>query len=426
MRDPAIPAALARLLGSTDVRHEVIEALVRFGASAVDPARSSNSAVDDVEARRSAVVALGRLGDARATPALVALLLDEDQREVWVPVAGALARLGDRPGVRAAALEARRSRTPPCVRPRSARSTRSATRRWARASRDARRPESAGARVGGDESPATSAMPSAPSASFARCRDHGRNGSGGRARASSVLRRPARHRRAGRGARTTTRRARVRPPRRRSASMTRRRGATRCSRRPSTTPSRGFATSRPSASAGTATSRRSTRWPTAARSDRGRPRGRRRDRRHRGDRRRRGGARCWRRCAEQDDDRGEAAVRALGRVRVGSTPSDVLRDALRSGDPRAASGGRRGARGPAPRRRRSRRWRGRRRRTPIAQVARAALAGLRDVANRDAAVSGARRRGAGRDAARSGAARRRARRAGAARATGDPLADRAR
>jgi len=95
MRDSSIPAALARLLGSSDVRHEVIEALVRFGASAVT-LLVEQLGRDDVEATKSAVVALGRLGDTRATPGLIALLLDDDQRDVWVPVAGALARLGDR------------------------------------------------------------------------------------------------------------------------------------------------------------------------------------------------------------------------------------------------------------------------------------------------------------------------------------------
>ena len=94
VRDPAIPAALARVLGSVDVRHEVVEAFVRFGVSAgtllIDQLQ-----FEDLEAKRSAIVALGRMGDARATPGLVALLLDEEERAVWVPVCGALARLGD-------------------------------------------------------------------------------------------------------------------------------------------------------------------------------------------------------------------------------------------------------------------------------------------------------------------------------------------
>ena len=94
MNDPAIPGALAQLLGSVDARHEVIEALVRFGVSAVELLIDQLRA-DDVDAKRSAVVALGRMGDSRATPALTDVLLDEEQREVWVATAGALARLGD-------------------------------------------------------------------------------------------------------------------------------------------------------------------------------------------------------------------------------------------------------------------------------------------------------------------------------------------
>lgn len=93
LRDPAIPEALAQLLGSADARHDVIEALVRFGSSAVDQLIDQLRA-DDVDAVRSAVVALGRIGDRRAVPALLGLL-DDDHRELWIATAGALARLGD-------------------------------------------------------------------------------------------------------------------------------------------------------------------------------------------------------------------------------------------------------------------------------------------------------------------------------------------
>jgi HEAT repeat protein len=93
LRDPAIPAALARLLGSVDARHDVIEALVRFGSPAVDQL-IDQLRVDDLDAVRSAVVALGRIGDRRAVPALLDLL-DDEHRELWVAAAGALSRLGD-------------------------------------------------------------------------------------------------------------------------------------------------------------------------------------------------------------------------------------------------------------------------------------------------------------------------------------------
>ena len=93
LQDAGIPGALARLLGSADVRHDVIEAFVRVGPSAVtlliDQLRS-----EDRETQRSAIVALGRIGDRRAVPGLLALL-DERTRDLWVPAVSALARLGD-------------------------------------------------------------------------------------------------------------------------------------------------------------------------------------------------------------------------------------------------------------------------------------------------------------------------------------------
>jgi HEAT repeat protein len=95
IRRDAVPAPLARQLGSAGARHEVVEALVRFGGPAVTLLIGQLTS-EDVDVKRAAVVALGRMGDARATPALTALLLDEDERPLWASVAGALARIGDR------------------------------------------------------------------------------------------------------------------------------------------------------------------------------------------------------------------------------------------------------------------------------------------------------------------------------------------
>jgi HEAT repeat protein len=95
IRDPSIPPALARLLGSGEARHEVVEALVRCAGPAVDLLVQQLS-TDDLETKRDAVVALGRMGDTRATEPLVKLLDDDDERPLWVAVTGALARLGDR------------------------------------------------------------------------------------------------------------------------------------------------------------------------------------------------------------------------------------------------------------------------------------------------------------------------------------------
>ncbi len=93
LQDPGIPAALARLLGSADVRHDVIEAFVRVGPSAVTLLIEQLQSAD-ADTTRSAAVALGRIGDRRAVPGLLSLI-DERTRDLWVPVISALARLGD-------------------------------------------------------------------------------------------------------------------------------------------------------------------------------------------------------------------------------------------------------------------------------------------------------------------------------------------
>lgn len=87
-----VQRALTRLLGHESVRAQIVEALVRHGAGVValliDQLR-----VEDLETRQAAAVALGRIGDRRATAELVQSLNDP---ELAVPAAGALARIGDR------------------------------------------------------------------------------------------------------------------------------------------------------------------------------------------------------------------------------------------------------------------------------------------------------------------------------------------
>jgi HEAT repeat protein len=88
----AVERALTRLLGHADARGEVIEALVRHG-SRVTELLIEQLESEDLEIRKAAVVALGRIGDARAAPALVEVL-DEDA-ELVIPAADALAKIGD-------------------------------------------------------------------------------------------------------------------------------------------------------------------------------------------------------------------------------------------------------------------------------------------------------------------------------------------
>ncbi|MET0624544.1 MAG: HEAT repeat domain-containing protein [Pyrinomonadaceae bacterium] len=88
----AVERALTRLLGHADARAEVIEALVRHGSGVTD-LLVEQLASEDLEIRKSAVVALGRIGDARATPALVEVLGEDP--ELVIPAADALAKIGD-------------------------------------------------------------------------------------------------------------------------------------------------------------------------------------------------------------------------------------------------------------------------------------------------------------------------------------------
>lgn len=88
----AVERALTRLLGRADARGEVIEALVRHGTRVTDLLIEQLES-EDLDIRKSAVVALGRIGDARATPALVEVLGEDS--ELVITAADALAKIGD-------------------------------------------------------------------------------------------------------------------------------------------------------------------------------------------------------------------------------------------------------------------------------------------------------------------------------------------
>ena len=65
LRSPRGQARAGAAARQPGVQHELIEAIVRFGAPMVDLLIEQLGS-DDVETRRAAVVALGRIGDARA------------------------------------------------------------------------------------------------------------------------------------------------------------------------------------------------------------------------------------------------------------------------------------------------------------------------------------------------------------------------
>ena len=92
LRGEAVHRALARLLGQPDVRSEAIESIVRQDTGIVDVLVEQLDAAD-LDTQLAAIVALGRLGDRRATPAIASVL--GGPRDIAVAAASALARIGD-------------------------------------------------------------------------------------------------------------------------------------------------------------------------------------------------------------------------------------------------------------------------------------------------------------------------------------------
>jgi HEAT repeat protein len=65
LRGAAVEGALTHMLGTPAVQHELVEAIVRFGAPMVD-VLVEQLGRDDLDTRRAAVAALGHIGDTRA------------------------------------------------------------------------------------------------------------------------------------------------------------------------------------------------------------------------------------------------------------------------------------------------------------------------------------------------------------------------
>jgi HEAT repeat protein len=89
--DESIMEGLTRLLGSPSLRSEVVETLVRHGRR-VAPLLCRQLESEDLDIRRAAITALGRIGGRECVPMLVRALRNG---ELTVEIAGALARIGD-------------------------------------------------------------------------------------------------------------------------------------------------------------------------------------------------------------------------------------------------------------------------------------------------------------------------------------------
>ena len=103
LEGPPVERALAGLLGQPAVSKAVLDALVRKGTRVTELLVEELSE-EDLETRKAAVVALGRIGDARAVPALTNLLADDP--ELAVAAAEALAQCAHQSGGDRGAFEA--------------------------------------------------------------------------------------------------------------------------------------------------------------------------------------------------------------------------------------------------------------------------------------------------------------------------------
>ena len=89
---PAAARLITRYLGRPEFRGEILQALVRHGSAVTDLLIDQLNS-EDFEVRRSAVAALGRIRDKRATSALSARLGRDE--ELTIPIIGALTSIGD-------------------------------------------------------------------------------------------------------------------------------------------------------------------------------------------------------------------------------------------------------------------------------------------------------------------------------------------
>jgi len=91
-RGPAVDRMLVRLLGEPSVRDEVLTALTHHGEGVISLLIDQIQS-EDIETRRAAITALGRLGYRQATAALTKVL--EKDSSMRIEAARALARIGD-------------------------------------------------------------------------------------------------------------------------------------------------------------------------------------------------------------------------------------------------------------------------------------------------------------------------------------------
>ena len=99
---PEVEVAMTGLISHGALRDQVIDTLIRYGRREKDKGdricallmEQLNSV--EIETREAAVMALGKIGNSRVVPALIALLNEESENELVITSTNALAQIGDR------------------------------------------------------------------------------------------------------------------------------------------------------------------------------------------------------------------------------------------------------------------------------------------------------------------------------------------
>ncbi|MGL4377261.1 MAG: HEAT repeat domain-containing protein [Microcoleaceae cyanobacterium] len=99
---PEVEVAMTGLISHGSLRDQVIDTLIRYGRREKDKGdricallMEQLDAVE-IETREAAVMALGKIGNSRVVPALIALLNEESESELVITATNALAQIGDR------------------------------------------------------------------------------------------------------------------------------------------------------------------------------------------------------------------------------------------------------------------------------------------------------------------------------------------
>jgi len=92
LQGPQVERAMVHLLGRPTARKEVVEALVRYGERVIY-LLTEQLGSSDIDTRKAAVIALGRISDPKAVPDLVRILTTDPN--LVIVTAGALAKIGD-------------------------------------------------------------------------------------------------------------------------------------------------------------------------------------------------------------------------------------------------------------------------------------------------------------------------------------------